>query len=359
MLIERYLFDPAHVTELYDAQATRQRIYRAFEHLGDISGQDDSLLIYYAGHGQNSNGMGYWIPYDGRTDFADKHTWIPHDEIRRLIKALGEIRHVLLVSDSCFAGDFVFGHRGSLESGLPRDMKEIYHMASRRIMTSGGIEPVKDLGLDEEHSIFAHFFLRALKENRRRHLAPSSRFFFGYITEGLAANRLGSEQNPAYGVLQDTGGTTTGEFVFFLKPSECDPDMDTGIPMETEVAVAGAAPKPPGTVSVQFSNPGRGRLTINNRIYSLAEQPLVHLRKGRHPFKLLIPGQRRIYGAITVHTIDEETELAVFGISDGIFFRDEHIRGALQGRPVRYTVDFTGERGTRTAVSYVLTLLPM
>jgi hypothetical protein len=122
-------------------------------------------------------------------------------------------------------------------------------------------------------------------------------------------------------------------------------------------------PKPPNTVTIAIMQPGRGTLSIGNRTYELSEQPMIHLTDGPHDLVLQIPGLRRtIYGQITVHTVNEETERAVFGMGDarnGVFFPEEHLKAADTGRPVNFSFDFRGSGGPRLAVSYKLTLVPI
>ena len=84
ILTQRYLFDGADVIQLLDEQATRRNIHAAFLQLKDQMGEHDSLLVYYAGHGSvGADGSGYWIPQDGGGAGA-LHTWMAHDEVRRL-----------------------------------------------------------------------------------------------------------------------------------------------------------------------------------------------------------------------------------------------------------------------------------
>jgi uncharacterized caspase-like protein len=53
--------------ELYNRDATRQNIARAFADLQQKPGANDTLFIYYAGHGHLDAALdaGFWIPVDG------------------------------------------------------------------------------------------------------------------------------------------------------------------------------------------------------------------------------------------------------------------------------------------------------
>ena len=66
VLTSNYGFEPDHVEELYDEEATRSRIIKAFENLSDTMTEDDNLLIYFAGHGyyKDANRIGCLVPVE-------------------------------------------------------------------------------------------------------------------------------------------------------------------------------------------------------------------------------------------------------------------------------------------------------
>ena len=104
--LERYNFHP-EIIELYDEKATRKGILHKFRELFSRCGPEDSVLIYYAGHGHtNDMGIGYWVPHDG--DPKDDSTCVPNGHIKSYLKMRSSrAKHILLVSDSCFAGDLL------------------------------------------------------------------------------------------------------------------------------------------------------------------------------------------------------------------------------------------------------------
>lgn len=66
VLVERYGFAPERIMALLDEQATRAGIEGALYQLGRKAGPDDSVLIYYAGHGQydDDGRLGWWVPVE-------------------------------------------------------------------------------------------------------------------------------------------------------------------------------------------------------------------------------------------------------------------------------------------------------
>jgi hypothetical protein len=128
-------------------------------------GPDSTLLIYYAGHGYSDPAVDktYWWPVDAQP--GDVSEWISADDITTSIKAM-TARHVLVVSDSCFAGTLSRGTatpRNELQAGdRAIAINKMRERPSRELLASGGNEPVDDGG-GGDHSIFADAFLRALR----------------------------------------------------------------------------------------------------------------------------------------------------------------------------------------------------
>jgi len=208
VLIREYGFDASRVSEFYNAAATERNIKGAIRELGQQLTSEDSLLIYYAGHGQldSFTKEGAWIPVEG--DRENDSNWIRCGLIKNYLRHL-PARHVLLISDSCFAGDFFRGSRGAPPEISNAYVREAFKKSSRQAITSGGLEPVVDAGFDG-HSVFAHFLLKELRENQSPFLLPSD--LHNRIKGGVAEN---ASQTPVLGTLQGTGGEVGGEFVLF------------------------------------------------------------------------------------------------------------------------------------------------
>ena len=207
VLEKKYGFSKDHVIELYDKDATRRNILRKFGELAKTVGKDDSLFIYYAGHGHLDGAInaGYWVPVDSEINFVDNY--IPNSTIRDYIAGI-ETKHTFLVSDSCFSGTLFGAQRSKppVDKG-DRYFEEAYSRRSRLGLASGGAEPVSDGGYDN-HSIFNYYFLQALNEINEK-----------YVTSGTLFERLkvavanNSNQTPVYKPLKDAKDEG-GEFVF-------------------------------------------------------------------------------------------------------------------------------------------------
>jgi len=205
VLQERYGFAKERMIQLYDKKASRNDIIRAFEMLSDTVGEKDSLLIYYAGHGDyNINTKrGAWIPSDA--DKENKATFVKNAEIKDYLESI-KARHIYTISDSCFS-ESLMGNTRSL--GGDRAIKELFSVKSRWILTSGGLYPVPDKAKGN-HSVFAYHLLRLLEKNENQYLTPQQ--IIAHI-QTLVANE--SKQTPRSAPVA-LAGDEGGQFIFRL-----------------------------------------------------------------------------------------------------------------------------------------------
>ncbi len=218
VLREKYGFE--EVTLLKDRKANASGITRELRRLISKSQEEDSVLIYYAGHGDRDRlaGSGWWAPWDAAA--GDSSTYIDNTVIQKIVKAI-PARHVLLVSDSCFSGT-LFGEERSLPPVIDDQFyASLYRERSRSGMTSGNKTTVEDSGFGG-HSIFAWQFLKALKENKKTYLSPTEI----YVKIGPII-RNNSKQMPRYGPIRYTGDAG-GEFVFIHRASSSPPPPPPG-----------------------------------------------------------------------------------------------------------------------------------
>ncbi len=171
VLADRYGFKPERIKMLLNADATRSRIEGAFVKLARETGPSDSVLIYYAGHGQYSddNQLAWWVPVDGNID--EPGSWILDAAIRNYVAAM-RARHVYVIADSCFSGNLFAQTRAILPRLTDKYYAKLYAKRSRWGFTSGSTEPVADQGKDG-HSVFAYHLIKFLRENDEPYLVPS------------------------------------------------------------------------------------------------------------------------------------------------------------------------------------------
>jgi hypothetical protein len=189
--------------------ATRADIVASLNSLAREVGPNDSVTVYYAGHGylNEKTGAGYWIPADGKA--ASPANWISNRDITRL---LGNIpaRQVLLVSDSCYSGSLTKETLTGKVSAAPIDPARVLGKRSVTVLSSGGEEPVSDEGKNG-HSIFAFNFMNALKDVAN--IGPAVNVFEAVKT-GVAQD---APQQPQYGGVVSANHQAGGEFLFEVR----------------------------------------------------------------------------------------------------------------------------------------------
>ena len=195
--------------------ATRANILQALNDYRLSLKPDDSLLIYYAGHGEldRQNSEGYWLPVNAQRDNTVE--WVSGQQITAQINLMSA-RHVLVVADSCYQG-IMTRSTGIGFPGVTGDAAQIKRLTSlaklpsRTVLTSGGEQPVLDSG-GGTHSIFAQVLLRVLETNDRV-LEGGALYNALFDDVRKSAARLKQEQSPRYDVLADAGHRN-GEFLF-------------------------------------------------------------------------------------------------------------------------------------------------
>jgi len=205
---EKYNF--SYIKTLYDSMATKENILDQFELLMNKIKPNDNLLIYYSGHGEYNESIakGFWVPIDARTRSMSRY--ISNEDIKSFLAGINS-KHTLLVSDACFSGDIFRGKTMTIPyENSTKYYQKVYTLASRKALTSGGIEPVMDRGV-KGHSVFAYYFLQALNNNTDRY------FDAGQIYNSLKIPVVNnSYQTPEYNPVKNTGDEG-GQFIFIRK----------------------------------------------------------------------------------------------------------------------------------------------
>jgi hypothetical protein len=205
ILTSQYYID--EVVELYNGDATKQNIIRTFTDLQRRLGLNDSLFIYYAGHGHldNASKAGFWIPVDGGTDEYAQENWLPNSQIRGYISGFKTI-HVFMVSDACFSGDILNTTR-ALPPRIDNEYyRRAYNLVSRQVLTSGSSETVPD---DSE-------FSAAIKFSLRKNTAPLLDPVGLYNDVRLSVR----SSTPLYGTLNQANHQEGATFLFFRRGAE-------------------------------------------------------------------------------------------------------------------------------------------
>jgi hypothetical protein len=205
ILKEKYGFK---VQLLLDRDATREAIYRGLRRLAASTKSNDSVLIYFAGHGDldRTYDDGWWIPADAIG--GNPLTYLDNVQVQKAMRSM-KARHVLLISDSCYSGT-LFGKARSMPPVIDdKYYLSLYSEKSRWGMTSGNKTPVSDQGTGG-HSVFAYQLLKELEESDKPFL--STQEIYTRIAPVIANN---SEQTPLCRPILNTGHHG-GVFFFVL-----------------------------------------------------------------------------------------------------------------------------------------------
>src|SRR6185295_5990420 len=231
VLAQRYGFTLDHIIMLINGQATRTNIEHELYKLGQLAKADDSVFIYYAGHGQydEEGRLGWWVPVEGEPQ--NPGTFTNNATIKEYIEGM-KARHVYLVADSCFSGT-LFGKSRAMPPINEKFYAQLYAKPSRWGLTSGGTEPVADRGKGG-HSIFAYHFITLLKEYADPYLIPSQ--IYDRIAPLVANN---ANQTPVSQPLKNTGDEG-GQFVFRLVAPIAPPAAAPTVPKAPSAALTQA-----------------------------------------------------------------------------------------------------------------------
>ena len=259
------------VVLLLNEEATRRNILSALDGYTRLTEQD-SLLIYYAGHGwMDDYQNGFWVPHeapkDSKFDYV-ANSYIVSDYFKKY-----KVRHLLVVADSCFSGALMrgTGQSRSDQWKLPAGFRK----PSRMIMTSGDLAPVPD-DAGGGHSPFATRFLQFLQYSDE----PA----FG-ILDLHTYVRKNLKTEPLCEPLNTPMHMPGGEYVFCR--------MDTPLPLDTSgssqsmVSGTSGVTLPPEAPSVQHgtlvvNSPAEGVVSIDGQGAYLIT-PTQNLRWGRLP----------------------------------------------------------------------------
>jgi len=196
------------VIELYNENATKEKIMDVLKEVKQSASSDDSTLFYFAGHGDGVSGHnnvreGYILPYDFNSDLNNPNPDVMYyDKSALSISSLvmysrdTKAKHIAIVLDSCFSGlameskyttkslsvdtkdldtveydsqmrsvrlkPMIVKSNSTSNNSISSLLKQLLDKKSINILTAGDDQPVAD---GSGHSPFAQAFLNALKSN--------------------------------------------------------------------------------------------------------------------------------------------------------------------------------------------------
>lgn len=186
--------------------ATKDMMLEAFQALVDEVGEQDSLVVYYAGHGYilEADGLGYWLPADARTDTAQQ--WLSNKSVSEFLSAIRS-KNIMLVADSCYSGTLLSSGHESKGVRTRLSRAELRQKRAVTILSSGGEEPVQD-ERGAGHSVFARQLMTMIEGMNRDRLGVEV-----YETVKARVAKL-APQVPQYGGVVSAGHEVGADYLF-------------------------------------------------------------------------------------------------------------------------------------------------
>jgi WD40 repeat protein len=177
LLRTKYGYEPIL---LLGKAATRDAVMGEINRLRNTLTAEDSLVVYFAGHGVLDGARAYWQVYDSVA--GDDTKYIYTAQLTANLASM-KAKQALVIADSCFSG--AISEESQAKSAL------------KGFIASGSLEPVADIGKGK-HSVFTEALIKALGTPPKGGFTGSS--LFDLTKKALPKN---TTQTPVYKPLSD------------------------------------------------------------------------------------------------------------------------------------------------------------
>ena len=279
ILINNFDFNPDHVTKLTNQEASLQGIRNAFDKIMKEAGEDDRVLIYFAGHGftddlPDGGEIGYLAPVDAERENAYL-TCLPMEELKT-VSQRSTARQVMFLVDACHGGLVTVNTR-SLDSNSKHYIKKISGLKARQIISAGGKGEKVMEKAEWGHSAFTYKLIHGLKDglaDRDEDNIITASELHTFLKRSVSTI-TGFTQTPRFNYLSND----EGEFVFTLKNKD-----DDGITPTLRVVEDLASIDKYGTLIIN-SIPTPARISLDNKY--IGSTPLEKtVPEGQYLFKV-------------------------------------------------------------------------
>lgn len=221
--IDPVTWSPERIKVLLNEDATGEAVRQQIMRLKSETGEDDCVLIYFAGHGVKSsiNGAYHWVcanadrkdpTEDGSRGFVDSN-WLSFNGGTKL-----NAKHVLLVADCCHSGRIFENAIAERSERLSHSRYEPHRMSSLlrvrvvEFLGSSGTEAAKD-SAKGEISLFCQAFLEALGRGAESKVPMTAESIFTAVQSRMTYGKSDPDQLPVFKRLEGAG---KGAFTFFF-----------------------------------------------------------------------------------------------------------------------------------------------
>ncbi len=169
LLIQKGGYSTEGLQLLVNEQATRVSLYGALRALRDSVREEDTVLLFFSGHGTIGTGRDglshyYLVPHDGRASDLDG-TAIRDDVLEELVGQL-PAKKVVVLLDACHSGGLgdqrVKGFANPADRTAPTSRTFMESSEGRVVMAASRPDQVSVEDDQVQHGVFTHFLLEAL-----------------------------------------------------------------------------------------------------------------------------------------------------------------------------------------------------
>ncbi|MFN3784311.1 MAG: caspase domain-containing protein [Spirosomataceae bacterium] len=219
ILSDNYQF--TKIDTLYNEQATRANILKKLNSLKTMAELDSNsnVLVYYSGHGTETDNTGYWVPFDIDDDNTN---YFQVSEVKAKLKTVvdqNKARHCFVMVDACYSGSLFNNKQETEVVKIEHEEKAntIYtNGISLQGLTSGGLKPVPSQSdiCGSSSSTFGCALLMTLRDKKDKYLSVSNLSFL--VKQKMDKDKGAKDQTPVFGAL-DSSMASGSEFLFIRK----------------------------------------------------------------------------------------------------------------------------------------------
>jgi uncharacterized caspase-like protein len=157
------IFAGVHVTEVYDADATKPGIAAAFRKISAAAKSNDVFILYLAGHGITLDGRYHFLPVDFRylNEDSIRTASIDQGDLQRWMADIPAMKNLVLL-DTCNSGSFVEAQTVTRGIAEKTAITKLIRATGRAVISASSDTQVALEGY-KGHGIFTFALLKALK----------------------------------------------------------------------------------------------------------------------------------------------------------------------------------------------------
>ena len=157
-------FGKVSVLRLYDEQATRAEIEKAFDQIASqISSREDTVVVYLAGHGENHENTYYFIPQNSLTEDYVQTAISQRLLGEKLAKISEKANNIVIFLDSCHSGVYDVKQQSESISKARESFGEMLMIAAASAQEVAADEYLTPDGKSTGHGVFGYAVFIGLK----------------------------------------------------------------------------------------------------------------------------------------------------------------------------------------------------